>query len=85
MYLTLVTNDVPPLMRRVGSSTDLSSAGSGVMYSMNYDFSSTPLNTYHVVFQSLRTNIQYHKVFKDISEDEHLRQSTCEQIDLIRL
>uniref|UniRef100_A0A8C1FUK8 GRAM domain-containing protein n=1 Tax=Cyprinus carpio carpio TaxID=630221 RepID=A0A8C1FUK8_CYPCA len=32
----------------------------------------------HVVFQSLRTNIQYHKVFKDISEDEQLRQSyTC--------
>ncbi|KAK2899233.1 hypothetical protein Q8A67_010651 [Cirrhinus molitorella] len=28
--------------------------------------------------QSLRTNIQYHKVFKDISEDEQLRQSyTC--------
>ncbi|ROL53706.1 GRAM domain-containing protein 2B [Anabarilius grahami] len=28
--------------------------------------------------QSLRTNSQYHKVFKDISEDEHLRQSyTC--------
>ncbi|CAM4719827.1 unnamed protein product [Leuciscus chuanchicus] len=27
---------------------------------------------------SLRTNSQYHKVFKDISEDEHLRQSyTC--------
>ncbi|XP_051758889.1 GRAM domain-containing protein 2B isoform X2 [Ctenopharyngodon idella] len=29
-------------------------------------------------YQSLRTNSQYHKVFKDISEDEHLRQSyTC--------
>ncbi|XP_073674934.1 GRAM domain-containing protein 2B isoform X2 [Garra rufa] len=28
--------------------------------------------------QSLRTNIQYHKVFKDIGEDEQLRQSyTC--------
>ncbi|XP_051949850.1 GRAM domain-containing protein 2B-like [Xyrauchen texanus] len=28
--------------------------------------------------QILRTNSQYHKVFKDISEDEHLRQSyTC--------
>ncbi|XP_067270691.1 GRAM domain-containing protein 2B isoform X2 [Pseudorasbora parva] len=28
--------------------------------------------------QSLRTNSQYHKVFKDIREDEHLRQSyTC--------
>lgn len=67
------------------NSTDLSSAGSGVSYSMNNDLWSTPLNTHDIVFQSLRTNIQYHKVFKDISEDEHLRQSTYDQIDLVHL